>query len=748
MDLAPETSSPATADESDPSRPGRINPDLFARNMAAFARLLPGLHTRLAQITGTESTLVANPGGGYDIEMGGTRLYDGDPRALARSKVKSFFRTPEERIRVQISPPDTGKLDAHANKPVYNLLKRATGDYGIVFSQKRTTTDCFHLVVLGIGLAEHIPHLVKRTRCRHLVLAEPNIEFIYHSLHTFDWGRFFAGYLKGEQSINFVTDVTPAAISSSVRNLIRYVNAPAFDGTYIYVAHPGSFLDAVTLDISKNRASVITGLGFLEDERDMIRNAYGNLVDYRDKFIGRHDFKPPIPVFVVASGPSIDNDLDFIRANADRAVIVSCGTTLRILLKNGIRPDFHMEMENIPAVYDLISQWSESYSLKGITLVASITIDPRVRTLFERSIFYVRPGIVTWPMFQFGDDTYLLHASPMVANLGLSFAQHTGAGVVYFFGVDCGTRDLKHHHGKDAAYNAGEIEFTTVIDTPVPGNFGGTVYSEFVYLWSRDELHHAILASVPRIAHYNCADGVRIEGATPKLSRTVTLPAVDKAAVVAKLLDSYKDYPADQFEKSWTKRNLVRATLEFCNRLHDGLNDPPKDPKSPATRAGRKSPLDFLARTVKNAVPATPEANTPEHHFFRGTIFMALIACYFYEGRITNPRKRAVFRRLMKEELAGLFRVIADYALDFYRELDPDKIKRDEEEAADLLKKPKPKAKKAKKPRAKSRKSATARATTRAKTPRKKPKKPTAKKKPARAARSRRKGNRRPSPSR
>ena len=731
MDIAAEIPTAVPGNEEHSVRSERINPEMFARNLTAFARAAPGLHERLARISKTQSTLIANPKSGYDIEYGGTRLYGGNHRAVARRRVADFFKTPQEKTRIRLSPPDSSRLDAHANKRIYRLMKRASQDYGITFAEKRTTTDCFHLIVLGIGLAEHILPLVKRTNCRLLILAEPNIEFLYHSLHTFDWARFFAAYLTRGRAIHFVTDVTPQLISTTIRGLVRFSNAPAVDGTYVHVAYRGSFLEAVALDLSKNRDLLLTGLGFLQDECDMVRNAYGNLVDYNGKFMGRHENRLPVPAFVIASGPSIDNNLDFLRANADRALIVSCGTSLRILLNNGIRPDFHMEMENIPAVYDLISKWSEIHSLKGITLVASTTIDPRIRFLFDQTIFYTRPGIASWPMFTFGEGTHIPHAGPLVANLGLSFSQQAGARTIYFFGVDCGARDPKRHHGKDAPYNAGEIEFTTTIDRPVPGNFGGTVYSEFVYLWSRDDLHVAIRNHSPGVIHYNCSDGVLVEGATPKLSRTIALPAADKAPIVAKLLDAYKDYPREQFEKSWTKRNLVRAALEFRDRLRDGLEHPPETKGSLKPGPARKDPLFFLFQTVKNLIPTREGENSPEHHYFRGSTFLAGIGMYFYEGRVKNPRQRAVFRRLMKEELSGLFGDIADYVIDFYRGLDPDKIERDEKEAADLLK--------------------SKFKTKTGKTPRKSPKirrrdknRPQAKKGSVRAVKSRRKGKRRP----
>ena len=174
---------------------GQINPEMFARNMDALKRMGPELHGRLARIVRTQSTLIAVPGGGYDIELGGTRLYGGDHRRIARRKVEQFFRTPENAVRIQINPPATHNLDSHANKPVYRLLKRATEDRGIVFAAQRTTKEAFHLVVLGIGLGAHIPLLARRTKCSHLIIVEPNFEFLYHSLRVFDWSGFLHKFL-------------------------------------------------------------------------------------------------------------------------------------------------------------------------------------------------------------------------------------------------------------------------------------------------------------------------------------------------------------------------------------------------------------------------------------------------------------------------------------------------------------------------------------------------------------------------
>ena len=201
----------------------------------------------------------------------------------------------------------------------------------------------------------------------------------------------------------------------------------------------------------------------------------------------------------------------------------------------------------------------------------------------------------------------------------------------------------------------------------------------------------AILAHVPRIVHYNCSDGVRIEGATPRLSRTIALPIRDKAAAVADVVSAHPQYTREHFDKTWTDVDHVRNILRFRNRLLAHCA------RAESGRGSNRFPLVYMTDIARELIPPGDET-TPEMHYFRGTVFLATIGMYYYQGRVIDPRKRRVFRRLVREELANLIREIADRVLEFYRELDPEKTARDEQAAADLLV-PKPAAK----PAAKSR---------------------------------------------
>ena len=665
-----------------PATEADLDRDFFERNMAALAKHMPFVHRQVAAIGQPHSRLLISDRGDFDIEFGGARLYGAGARATAKRRVEDFFKAPSSGTRINIAAPSGGGLDEYAASAVHTVARRMLDDR--IEVSAIPTLPCFHLVVLGIGLAEQLPLLIEKTDCHHIVLVEPNIEFVRHSLYTFNWVKFFQDTVADGRIISFNPKIDAKDIAVGIRDQLRFVNVAFIDGTFIFKSYQSSLMDVVSQHMASDINLFLTGLGFIDDEIDMVRNTYNNLKNYAGKFFIAKKHRCSLPAFVVASGPSIDNDLEFLRANADRAIVISCGTSMRILLRNGIIPDFHMEMENVPVITDVIKQSSSLYSLKDLTLVASTTIDPGVQPQFDRVIFYFRGGLASYPMFSPAKDTNMPHGLPTVSNLGLSFAQQIGCQTICLFGVDLGARDPKKHHSKDAPYEDGELTFDATIDKPVPGNLGGTVYSEFVYLWSRDQMQELILGYGPHRTYYNCSDGIRILGTTPKLSRTISLPPVpDKKAVVADILTRFDDYTPDMFAKAWRDRNVVLDLRAFQKRLLECC--------LPARRPGRSKPrqsprieLDYMYKVVRTLIPTATDT-TPEIHYYRGTMFMSMIGLHFYLTRIHSPKGRRNMARVVKEEFVKVIDVVAKRVIDFYRGLDPEKIAADEVEADKIL---------------------------------------------------------------
>ena len=110
--------------------------------------------------------------------------------------------------------------------------------------------------------------------------------------------------------------------------------------------------------------------GFFEDEILMMRNTYYNLRGTAFRLVDRKRHRErSTPVFVVGSGPSLDRDIAAIKKWRDRAIVFSCGTAIGILLKNGIRPDLHVENENTFPLVKNLREFKRRYGFDGIRLV-------------------------------------------------------------------------------------------------------------------------------------------------------------------------------------------------------------------------------------------------------------------------------------------------------------------------------------------------------------------------------------------
>ena len=118
-----------------------------------------------------------------------------------------------------------------------------------------------------------------------------------------------------------------------------------------------------------------------------------NLKNYRGHIYEKQSNNVPIPAFIVGSAPSLDESIDVIKRYKDRAIIISCGTALGVLLGNGITPDFHVEMENTPEILDVIAYQSKTYDISPVRLVASYTVAPKIADHFSTAIYYLRANL-------------------------------------------------------------------------------------------------------------------------------------------------------------------------------------------------------------------------------------------------------------------------------------------------------------------------------------------------------------------
>ena len=623
----------------------QIDVALVERNFAAFEKYAGRGYLVSLRDHKPVSKLVRNEDGDWDVEFRGELLYGPGGRARAEGMAKHYSNS---NTRFKLGALTTSNLDRGAGDFVFHLLKRAT-EGGITFNQSPTTEEGFHLISFGLGLGYHLPNLIEMTQCECLCIVEPNMDFLYHSMAVMDWTPL----LERNQGWPFVSMITEKGLMAElVRSQVRNSNPTSVDGALIVSAYPNDQMAAAQREFVRDANMCMVGLGFMVDEAEMARASYLNLCEGSYRLYKQRKARNRVPAFVIGSGPSIDNDIEIIKELQDRAAIFACGTSARILLANGIQPDFMLLLENGEVPYGAMEKVAKTYDVGDAVMIASNTVSQKIKSLCKETVFFIRPSLCPYPIFSHGAEYSFPSSGPTVANTGLGAALTLGFNEVYLFGVDLGSRDPNRHHSSHSAYvrketdapDAEILPFDAVFDRPAVGNFGGVIHTELIMEWTRDALERVAGDFKRSSIVYNCSDGARIENTIAKSAEAIEL-TVTPEQKRADLEAVMKDLPKATGEEAlarWNAADGLGQIRELCGQFKAELEDFPAS--APA----------FVRKLLPLIMPDRLRTPNFGQFFIRGTFFMSIAAADYYLRRVTHAEDRKRFETMICEEFCRL----------------------------------------------------------------------------------------------
>lgn len=401
-------------------------------------------------------------------------------------------------------------------------------------SQEPSFDSSSAAVCLGLGLGHHLPLLVEHLDFRDLIILEPEFEFFYWSLHALDWTPVVAQVLgRGGRPVFEFSDQPDLALQS-VLNCLRDRNFGLIEGTYIYRHYEHPMFLPLGNRLSEFGVNLFSYNGWVEDEIVHLTNHVKNTRDHVENIIATRDVKPVKdqalrPAVITGSGPSLQANLDLLHRIRDRIVVFSAGTSIGPLLRAGIKPDFHCELENVNLVVDMLGSLAREFDFAGITLVASTTVDPGLADLFGNRIYFIREGDGVIRRLK-GPFSQINGVGPSGVNTALRMAHRFGYRQLFLLGADFGTAHGETRYSKGVVYeNVREINTLRAKDgksatsgagsTSAPfgktvrGNFDAIVTSNETLIYMRHRLES--LLSILNADVYNLGDGALIQGAQP-----------------------------------------------------------------------------------------------------------------------------------------------------------------------------------------------------------------------------------------
>lgn len=616
-------------------------------NLQWFAEQFPGMHQQLLSYE-VLSTLEDEGDGWYNLDLSGQKLYSPSAKEFITNQLDAFEGAP---FRIKMAPMQPSSFDRYASNCLHRVIERID-KAGIQMSQTIPATQSYYVIVFGAGLGAHLETLVEKTKCQALIVVEPNLEFLAQSLNVFDWQKLHDTMVERGGYLNVITSDSPDQIFMKIKNDIRLTNPCSMDGTILFTNYNNPLFPHMYQRLHSDIHLILSGLGFYFDETVMLANTHENLRSGTAKMVRfTRDKIKAYPVFIVASGPSLDKDMEWIKANQDKAIIIACGSAIMPLLRNEVQPDFTVEIENIPELHPMMVDTVKYVDVSKVHLLASTTIDPRVPKFFDQTSYYFRPALSCYPTFARPEDEPMENGSPTVTNAALALAQSFGFREFYLFGTDMGSKVQGLAHSKHAWQNSDEgCEVDIKFNIPVRGNFGGTVYSYQDMNWTRDELELAIRHFHKGRFYYNCSDGAYIKGTLAKHSRSVKLKdqPFKKAVEIKKIVDSFALYPKEDFAAHWRDEEIRNKMVEYCEGVIACFDDPDNVSSKRALTEANKALAAYHKKGLDLGLAMV----------FRGTLWQALIGTDYYVNRVVGKEDRAAAETIFKEEFVRLTRYL------------------------------------------------------------------------------------------
>lgn len=528
---------------------------LYQRNLDALKRFYPKVHQVISKHTSKHWHLKRDATGLPNLFHVGRNAFFYQNINEESEQLIEFFLHHPYKDDVLLGQKTVGKLKHYVHfSHVQQIQPLVTQQ---LQQQSQLPTDVDSLIIFGVALGRHLEVITTKRNITNLYVCEPNLDFFAASLYVTDWASIFAQAENNGQRIYLNLGGDGSSYFYDLMAQFYQVGAYSIANTYMLCSYFNRDMQKAISDL-RAELRVVLALGeYYDHARYGIAHTHSS-VKQGHRFLKFDDTEykqlpvMDLPVFIIGNGPSLDQSFGYLKQYRDKVILISCGTALYSLYKQGIKPDFHAEIEQNRSTYFWVRQVDNSDWLKDISLLSVNGIHPDTAALFKQTLLCFKDGESSTHFFQPGlkkhgyDIASLSYAYPTVTNLVVNYMLRLGSKVMYLFGVDLGYVDVRYHHSQSSAYfkaDGSEVynyQKAHGGGIPAKGNFLPYVFTKPEFEVSRKLIEQAIKKAGRKFELYNCSNGVKIDGAVALQADNILLDSKlpDKQAALAELIDN------------------------------------------------------------------------------------------------------------------------------------------------------------------------------------------------------------------
>lgn len=418
------------------------------------------------------------------------------------------------------------------------------------------------IIVFGFGTGEHIKVLREKYRNNEIIVFEPNIN-LKEYIKEFE-------NLEKDKKIEIFCDEN-ISVKEIVQDKINQFNLfhakfICFSNYYkIYKPEITEFLLELkkifyNLKLDLNTAIHTSESGFLS----LLENIK-YMMDGVPADIYENEYKNK-PAVIVSAGPSLENNIDYLKDINDDMIVLTGGRTLRTLMDKNIKPHLLAVVDPNDVSYKLCEGYLENSNVP--LLFFEETNDRVVKEHKGDKIFFTYNNAIAKIA---GIEMKPLLTGGSVAHILLSYAVMLGCNPIIFIGQDLAyTGEKSHAEIADNRDNVNWFERLKAEDDIYVDDINGNkVRTSLTLNKYRETIEEIIAANNDRTFINATEGGSRIKG-------TIEMP-------LREVIDRYKGEPFNAFQKIEynvdIKKNVINVlekTKKDCNDIiklyKDGLN--------------------------------------------------------------------------------------------------------------------------------------------------------------------------------
>lgn len=546
----------------------------YQENLNFFKNEMPGIYAGIATYSG-KLNLNYSPSTKEFYKLKNDKsLYGESAEEHAKQEVSRFL---DKMQRSDYRPKPSQLLITHLikNKPFIKTNQLYAEQRDTDFNTLPCVKD---IVIFGVGFALHIKELIETGLFRQITIIDHAFTDFLESLYVADWAKILKNLPKNT-NIQLVLK-QPQNNDQYYHDHVQHSMQSQFPSnafTTLIYNHENMRDYEKEKDLIKaliNYSQVVyEKLGpdaqRLMNFNENVKNCLPlvDLARTRERSNKRN-------IAIIGAGPSLDDFIPVIKEHRNKLILISSGSSLTTLLKEGIKPDFHYELEFKNLAHELIKNNNKIDTTNDIELISSIEVNPSIPKYFKKSYCIVPESSEL--AFRLPRPFILKRGGITCTNGAAAFASSiTKDGDIFLFGLDFAYLDGKHHSKHNITNQTNVPEKLKYLEehgkrlnklgTYRVKGINGELLSTSKSLLAAKTLFERLVAT-SSCNFYNCSKGAYIEGTDTMtkaqlIEKLSSLPNKESINIVSKSFST-----VDISE--WTRVTLD-SSFDVCNQFID-----------------------------------------------------------------------------------------------------------------------------------------------------------------------------------